>query len=182
MAIRLCEVNSRKIAIVDDAVTLDTIETEFAKLTRSAFTRTEYARPGKEEFRHWIKESLLSECITSPFWPASLEAIQHVFGPIDAKPTRCYTNFASYGDMLFPHTDCPESRQEITALWYICPKWKTDWGGETLFFDQFGDAVFVSSPKPRRLVVFDGRVLHVGSPPSRICEIPRYTLVIKVRS
>ena len=41
-------------------------------------------------------------------------------------------------------------------------------------------AQFVASPKPGRLVVFDGAIKHVGRPPNRICYAPRFTFAIKL--
>jgi SM-20-related protein len=37
----------------------------------------------------------------------------------------------------------------------------------------------VVSPRPGRLVIFDGSIPHAGRPPSRICHAPRYTLAYK---
>ena len=53
-------------------------------------------------------------------------------------------------------------------------------GGETLFFDSKQDAAFVVSPRPGRLCIFDGTLLHCGRPPSRICFSPRYTFAYKL--
>jgi hypothetical protein len=49
-----------------------------------------------------------------------------------------------------------------------------------MFFDASGDALFCASPKPGRLVLFDGAIPHVGRPPSRICYTPRFTFAIKL--
>jgi hypothetical protein len=179
--VRHGEINSRKIAVFDDLVSLSVIEEEFKTLNSSSFTHTEYATVGTERFRHWVRPIPVKFCVAGPLWPPSRKATSDIFGAKSIEPLRSYTNFASYGDMLFSHTDSAPSRSEVTALWYICPRWETDWGGETLFFDDGGDAAFVTSPRPGRLVVFDGRILHVGTPPSRICELPRYTFAIKMR-
>ena len=79
-----------------------------------------------------------------------------------------------------PDDDAQPGSDEFTALWYLCEHWDTEWGGETLFFDAAGDAQFVCSPRPGRLVLFDGAIRHAGRPPSRICYVPRYTFAIKL--
>lgn len=95
---------------------------------------------------------------------------------------RAYTNHAAYGDMLYTHCDCGPDQRELTALWYMTTHWEPEWGGETMFFDSSGDAMFCVSPRPGRLVLFDGAIPHVGRPPSRICYAPRYTFAIKLAS
>lgn len=82
--------------------------------------------------------------------------------------------------MLFTHTDALPGQKGLTALWYIAPEWNVEWGGETLFYDSGLDAVAVVTPRPGRLVVFDGSITHVGRPPNRICYVPRYTLAFKL--
>ena len=54
-----------------------------------------------------------------------------------------------------------------------------EWGGETLFFDESGDAVFVTTPRTGRLVLFDGAIRHVGRPPTAICPETRFTFALK---
>jgi len=44
----------------------------------------------------------------------------------------------------------------------------------------WADAEAVVSPKPGRLVIFDGSILHAGRPPNRSCYAPRYTLAYKL--
>jgi SM-20-related protein len=82
--------------------------------------------------------------------------------------------------MLFTHTDCLPTSRELTALWFLMDRWDVEWGGETLFFTDDGDAEFVATPKPGRLVVFDGAIRHVGRPPNRVCYAARYTFAIKL--
>ena len=82
--------------------------------------------------------------------------------------------------MLYAHCDCGPDQRELTALWFMATEWEPEWGGETLFFDRTGDAMFCVSPRPGRLVLFDGAIPHVGRPPTRICYTPRYTFAIKL--
>ncbi|HJR13321.1 MAG TPA: 2OG-Fe(II) oxygenase [Rhodanobacteraceae bacterium] len=62
----------------------------------------------------------------------------------------------------------------------IAREWNAEWGGETLFYNSNMDAEAVVTPKPGRLVVFDGNITHVGRPPNRICYAPRYALAFKL--
>jgi hypothetical protein len=54
------------------------------------------------------------------------------------------------------------------------------WSGETMLYDHNQDAVACVTPRPGRLAIFDGTILHAGRPPNRICYAPRYTLAFKL--
>ena len=149
-------------------------------LGRAAFTRSEIARPETAEYKHWATEVKLDALIRQPIFELTQQAVRTFAGPgVGYRPYRAYTNVASYGDMLFTHTDCLPDQHDLTALWYLCERWDIEWGGETLFFDAADDVACAVIPKPGRLVVFDGAIKHVGRPPNRICYSPRYTFAIK---
>lgn len=155
--------------------------TEYVQgLSRAAFTRTEVARPETAEYKHWATEIKLEGLVRQPIFEFTRQAVA-AFCPsgISYKPYRAYTNVATYGDMLFTHTDCLPDQHDLTALWYLCERWDIEWGGETMFYDAQDEVACAVTPKPGRLVVFDGAIKHVGRPPNRICYAPRYTFAIK---
>lgn len=149
-------------------------------LSRAAFTRSEVARPETAAYKHWVTEMRLEALVQQPIFELTRRAVL-TFASLawGYQPYRAYTNIASYGDMLFTHTDCLPGQHELTALWYLCEKWDIEWGGETLFYDSADEVAVALAPKPGRLVVFDGAIKHVGRPPNRICYGPRYTFAIK---
>jgi len=149
-------------------------------LSRAAFTRTEIARPETAEYKHWASEIKLELLAQQPIFDITRKAVSGFSAPAFAyTPYRAYTNVASFGDMLFTHTDCLPEQHDLTALWYLCEQWDVEWGGETLFYDKQDEVACAITPKPGRLVVFDGAIKHVGRPPNRICYTPRYTFAIK---
>ncbi|QNP41227.1 2OG-Fe(II) oxygenase [Lysobacter solisilvae (ex Woo and Kim 2022)] len=149
-------------------------------LSRAAFTRTEVARPETAEYKHWATEIKLETLMRQPVFEFTRQAVAgFCTAQADYKPYRAYTNVASYGDMLFTHTDCLPEQHDLTALWYLCERWDLEWGGETLFYDTQDEIACAVTPRPGRLVVFDGAIKHVGRPPNRICYAPRYTFAIK---
>lgn len=149
-------------------------------LSRAAFTRTEIARPDTAQYRHWATEVKLENLIKQPILDITLGAVKGFESPSHSyRPYRAYTNAASYGDMLFTHTDCLPDQHDLTALWYLCEQWDIEWGGETMFYDEMNEVALAVIPRPGRLVVFDGAIKHVGRPPNRICYVPRYTFAIK---
>lgn len=149
-------------------------------LSRAAFTRSEIARPDTAEYKHWAVAVKLDALVQQPIFKITERAVRTFAQPgVSYRPYRAYTNVASYGDMLFTHTDCLPEQHDLTALWYLCQSWDIEWGGETMFFDAQDDIACAVIPKPGRLVVFDGAIKHVGRPPNRICYAPRYTFAIK---
>ena len=152
-------------------------------LSRAAFTRTEVARPETAEYKHWATEVKLDALVRQPIFEITRQAVRSFSSPgIEYRPYRAYTNVASYGDMLFTHTDCLPDQHDLTALWYLCEQWDLEWGGETMFFDSKGDAQVAVTPKPGRLLLFDGAIRHAGRPPNRNCPVGRYTFAVKLRS
>lgn len=150
-------------------------------LSRAAFTRTEVARPDTAGYRHWVTETRLDALRQQPILALTLQAVSAVLPDAHYDAYRAYTNVATYGDMLFTHVDCLPDQQDLTALWYICEEWDVEWGGETVFFDDAGEIAAAVRPRPGRLVIFDGRIRHVGRPPNRICYYPRYTFALKLQ-
>lgn len=151
-----------------------------AGLGKAAFTRTEMAKPETAGFRHWVTETKLENLVRQPIFALTQRAVATFEGPgLAYRPYRAYTNVASFGDMLFTHTDCLPDQHDLTALWYMCEGWDLEWGGETMFYDVHDEVAVAVTPRPGRLVIFDGRIKHVGRPPNRICHVPRYTFAIK---
>jgi Rps23 Pro-64 3,4-dihydroxylase Tpa1-like proline 4-hydroxylase len=173
-------VEGREIRVFDDLVEHPVIEQIAAALDKNAFTRSEIARPDTIEYRHWARDITTESTRKLPIYQATMDAAGTFAGPGESFSLyRSYCNYAAFGDMLFIHTDCKPDARELTALWFIAPKWDPEWGGETLFFNDDLDAEFVVSPRPGRVVIFDGAIPHVGRPPNRICFAPRYTYAMK---
>ncbi len=152
----------------------------WAVLNRAGYTRTEIARPDTAEHRHWATEIAVDALHTMPFFAPTLAALAD-FAPANRyRAYRSYVNVAHYGDMLFTHTDAHPGTGELTALWYICDRWDIEWGGETVFYDRTADVRAAVTPRPGRLAIFDGELLHAGRPPNRVCYAPRFTLALKL--
>lgn len=176
---RALEINGRALRVFDGHLT--NVADYVQGLSRAAFTRSEFARPETADHKHWATEVRLDALVQQPIHELTRRAVLGFAAPGHAyRPYRAYTNVASFGDMLFSHTDCLPGQHHLTALWYLCGTWDKEWGGETLFYDDDGDEVaYAITPKPGRLVIFDGAITHAGRPPNRICYAPRYTFAIK---
>ena len=175
---RSMTIDARPLRVFDDH--LPNVEEYVRGLSRAGFTRTEIARPETADYKHWATEVKIDALVQQPIFELTRRAVLGFAGPRTGyRPYRAYTNVASYGDMLFSHTDCLPDQKDLTALWYLCERWDLEWGGETLFFDSGDEIACAILPRPGRLVVFDGAIKHVGRPPNRICYAPRYTFAIK---
>ena len=178
---RSYQVEGRPIRVYDGLIGEQDIYRLTAAMENGAFKRDEVARPETAGFRHWALNIPLDTAPRLPVYQPTLKAVRDFDGAQHYKIYRCYCNHAGYGDMLFTHTDAAPGRPGLTALWYVAPEWNVEWGGETLFFNSQMDAEVAVSPRPGRLVVFDGSITHVGRPPNRICYAPRYTLAFKLK-
>jgi SM-20-related protein len=179
---RTASIAGREIFVFDDLVPVEEAARYFAALSRASFTRTETARADSGEYRHWVCEMPLENLPRSALWLATQAAVARLRPTESYQPYRVYTNFSSFGDTLLTHVDALPNTRELTALWFLCERWDTEWGGETLFYDDAGDAQIAVSPKPGRLLLFDGAIRHAGKPPNRNCNVARYTFAIKLRS
>jgi SM-20-related protein len=173
-------IDGRRICVYDGLLTAADIRALTAAFEDGSFRRDEYARPETMVFRHWVLNISLDTAAQLPAYKPTLAASADVTGGGNYRIHRCYCNHAAYGDMLFTHTDCSPTDGDYTALWYIAPEWDVEWGGETLFYNSAMDAEVAVTPRPGRLVVFDGALTHVGRPPNRVCYAPRYTLAFKL--
>jgi SM-20-related protein len=176
-------IDGRDVFVFDGLVTAEESAVYYRAITQAAFTRSEFASIATADLRHWVCEMPLQNLPRASLWAATEQAVASARPNESYRPYRAYTNFASFGDLLLTHVDAqPDQPRELTALWYLCDRWETDWGGETLFYTADGDARIAVAPKPARLVLFDGVIRHAGKPPNRNCPIGRYTFAIKVRA
>lgn len=172
------EIDGRSIFVFDDLLPKNNIDEIYKALNVAPFTHNEIARPDVADYRHWAYNVPLDQAQQFPLILKCDQVIKSLFQE-NYKVYRCYCNVASFGDMLFPHTDCMPEAKELTALWFIQDEWNYEWGGETLFYNKEKDAEVVVSPKPGRLVIFDGAIEHAGNAPHKICTKPRYTFALK---
>lgn len=91
---------------------------------------------------------------------------------------RSYVNLSNYGDVEFPHYDCPLDKDDITVLYYINNTWNYKYGGETIFYAD-KDSRLAVLPTPGRFVIFPGNIRHMGTIATRICKESRVTLALK---
>ena len=91
-----------------------------------------------------------------------------------------YINVLRTGNTPGIHVDAPHHVPENkTVILYLNYEWHPNWGGETIFYDHNLDAQRIVTPKPGRVLMFDGRIPHTGRPPTPRYQMNRYILTFK---
>jgi hypothetical protein len=82
----------------------------------------------------------------------------------------------------FSHVDWTPALEHWTALYYVNPIWKSNWGGETVFYtdDKETDILKAVMPKPGRFVVFNAAIPHRSSPPTSVFRGLRTSISFKL--
>jgi Rps23 Pro-64 3,4-dihydroxylase Tpa1-like proline 4-hydroxylase len=178
--VKKLSISEKEIFVFDDFLDSQELAEFNELLAGGAFRRNETDSSETQHIRQWVRHFEIDSLIEVEFFQRIIIKISNCF-PSDADqvPYRAYCNNILYGDMLFAHRDNDISMPDITALLYINKKWETDWGGETVFFDENNDAMYAVSPRPGRLVLFKGGLLHRAGAPQRECYESRLTFAIK---
>jgi len=75
----------------------------------------------------------------------------------------------------------PAKPRFVSALVYLSPEWRPEWGAPTRFLDLPTSKVLEIAPTPGRLVLLDQDVSHaVTAPTAEAGGRPRYSLVLKL--
>jgi len=174
-------IDSKEVFICDNFVDNDTMKRVHEQINGLVYTRTLVSRP----------EMPLSGCVAhiqsplleeEPFYAQLHQLGFSLFPGERFRHERTYVNHGVYGDVLFPHNDCAKDEKHITVLYYANLGWHSDWGGETIFYRAGHEAELAITPRPGRIVVFRGALLHRGGAPSRICFETRLTISCKLHA
>jgi Rps23 Pro-64 3,4-dihydroxylase Tpa1-like proline 4-hydroxylase len=117
-----------------------------------------------------------------PFLRRLRQTVEMLFPNEQFTDQRAYFNCSVYGDAYYIHRDCAAHERHVTALYYANLEWQPEWGGETIYYNDDEDAEFAITPRPGRLVIARGALLHRGNVPTRGCYEQRYTLAYKLNS
>jgi len=172
-------VAGRELFICDNMIDAQMV-TRIATIARTLnYLRTERSRadtPVTAGSADISAQALASE----PFFQRLRDIAAQMFPHERFRDQRAYINSSTYGDDYYIHRDCGTDVKHITLLYYVNVEWEAQWGGETIFYNDDYDAEVVVSPKPGRLVVSRGAILHRGTVPTRTCYEQRLTLAYKL--
>lgn len=175
MKLKELYVEDKKIIVVDDLFTASELRKIEFVCGELALRRLGTSYLGNDRSLHYAASEF-----PKPFWESSYVKRVHAlaeehFGGRTLECARLVYREIVHGDHLDYHTDT-EVPDRITSVLSINPTWEKNFRGELIFVGE--DEVGVSvSPRPGRLVVFDGRILHAPSAPSRLFFHARKTLI-----
>lgn len=149
-------------------------------LSTLRFRRVERSRTGSE-VSGGSAEIPANIAQSEPLFCQLISLAEEAFAARGLVAQRLYVNSTVFGDMYYPHRDFNENEKHLTVLYYANPVWNADWGGETILYDDDGDARMVVSPRPGRVLAFRGAILHRGGVPTRACFEERLTVAYKLR-
>lgn len=175
-------IDGRELIVIDDVVSGARLENLASYFDLAPAQRIESDITGADT-RLWIIPIENDVAERQPYANAIMSEVADHFPNETFSIDRAYCNAISYGDMLYAHRDRrdPKSR-DLTALLFVAGEWKREWGGETIFFNDEGDAVHAVSPHPGRLVLFRSAIEHRAGAPTRVCNRTRLTLALKLRA
>jgi len=174
------KIGDYKVFYVDDAMEESEVR-EFHKIV-SKLSYVEAERSHEEDEYLSFRVDFNTEQLSNRLKVCKLsdELLENIFPDSRFELYRAYINMTNYGDVEYPHTDCEIHEKDITVLYYAHSIWKKEWGGETLFYDK-DDSALAVAPRSGRFVVFPGAIEHVGTVPSRVCTVPRFSVALKYK-
>jgi len=176
--VKCASINDHLVFVVDGLVSEEVRDSLFECLQKDAFRRTEFARPDTQDFRHHVVEYSPDRLRRTELYAVVARLVSLLFPQEQLEAYRIYTNAIMYGDAAFMHRDANDT-DHVTALVYPNPDWSSEMGGETVFYDERGEAIVAVEPRAGRVCVFHGCIQHKGSPPSRLFWGSRYTTAFK---
>lgn len=174
-------ISGRELFICDNFIDQAMVTAIGSDLKNMPFAREEKSRadvPGLASSAD-IDKALLPR---DPFFLRLRAIAEKMFPGEVLQDQRAYVNSAVYGDSYYIHRDCPERSNNVTVLYYANLIWQPDWGGETIFYKDDNDAVLAVSPRPGRLVISRGAILHRATVPAQECYEARLTIAYKLDS
>jgi SM-20-related protein len=156
----------------------------YSKFRSLPYYLMDHDRDDTQAVKHLVHVFGSEEIEATPVIKALIQAAQELAesqGIKAKKVARVYANFNLHGDYQFAHED----GDVWTVLVFVNASWHEDWGGELLLYDGTFAAptdrgfAYAISPRPGRMVIFDGRIKHRGGVPSKFCIEPRISFAVK---
>ena len=179
--IRKALVSGRELFICDNMIDPMMVNQVGALVKKLLYVRKEKSRPGVPGLAA-VSDISAEKVSTDPFLQGLRQTVERMFPGEKFSDQRAYVNCSVYGDGYYTHRDCAPEEPHVTILYYANLEWHPDWGGETIYYNDEEDAELVVMPRPGRLVVARGAVLHRGCVPTRVCYEERYTLAYKLNA
>ena len=170
------QIGNKDLFVFDGIVSQAEMEECYLALSRIEYLLNDVDSKETQYSKHWKAEFDVQEVPRILFWGRILQVALQVFPEEALVLNRVHSNLHLYGDLQFPHVD---SKDGVTLLYYANPVWNENWMGETIFYSDDREPYLVVAPRPGRVIVFRGNILHRAGVPSRECFEPRVSLAFK---
>ena len=169
----------RRLFIVDDLLTSDAAGAVYTHVRDLSYSLSDSDREDTSDYRHLKHEFATQGDRSDPIMLMLADKARALLSSagIDCGPLyRIYANLNMFGDFQFSHHD----GDGWTALLFANPHWGEDWGGEFIAYSGAAQPYdHAISPRPGRMLIFDGLILHRGGVPSKFCYVPRISIAVK---
>jgi hypothetical protein len=179
--VRRASVGGREVFICDNMLDAETISRVGLLVKGLNYKRKEKSRPNVPGMAS-LSEIAPAQMGNNRFLHQLRKIAEEMFPGEQLTDQRAYVNSSLFGDSYYIHRDCPAQLHQVTALYYANLTWEPDWGGETIYYNDDYDAELVVSPRPGRVLLSRGAILHRGNVPTRDCYEERLTLAYKLNS
>lgn len=174
---RQLDIGGLPISVFDTTLPIETIEARYNDLLARRFESDHSSSKSSKAYREWVSEMDLDAFREDSLFAEMSSLVRTSFPEKNIDFFSAFCNCISFGCHTFRHQDGGENC--FSALYYANPRWDSDWGGETTFFNSDGDALHCIAPVPGRIVVLDGRAFHRAGMPSRACPVRRLTVSLR---
>lgn len=176
---RIQQIGNRRVVVVDNLFGPGDVEALYEFLNSVPYYLDDHDGIDEVKYaRHWKAEFPVPMALGTPIFRTCIDLTRELLAPQALDLKRAHANLHLYDDMQHPHHDIPGG---VSAVYYANARWDNVWGGETVFFDESGDAVHIVAPRPGRLVVFDADIIHRAGVPTRTCFEPRISVAFKFK-
>lgn len=180
MKVKKIKIENNDLHIIDNVLKEEVIEDFYGIIKGLPFTKNERDHE-EDEYPIFSVDFHLDRIKEMDVGVKALELLEKFCTNNEYSLYRAYVNMSHFGDMEFPHRDCPIEEDHVTVLYYANTNWPHHWGGETLFYENH-DTCYAVIPKPGRFAIFHGAIEHTGSVPTRACNFSRYSLALKFKT
>ena len=174
---RRLSVGGKQIVVFDDLFPADEVKKLHQFLARLPYHLNKLDTPETQYSPNWASNLPLAVATGMPILKKCVDLAREFHPERQLELLDAYVNFNRYGDMQYAHQDAEKG---VTAVYYANAEWQEHWGGETVFYDDAREPMYVVAPKPGRLVLFHPSIRHRGGIPSRDCWEARLTVAFKL--
>jgi len=180
VVVRARHLDGKCVYVVDGLFPADLVRLLYETLREMPFTPDDFDTDETRNERHLKFEFEPAALSANPMFRVWRDRIvaktAELFPANPIELNRVHCNNHPYGDLQYAHVDLTPG---LTSLYFANAEWREEWQGETIFYDRAGEPHYAVAPRPGRVVMFAGDLVHRGGVPSRACGAARLSVAFK---